>query len=88
MFKNPHKPSASSSVQIENPVFLKQRIIMFICSPIADEEKDVVKIAKKLKKEKVNIDIISFGEDECNNEKLATFINTLNGADGSRYYYC
>ena len=47
-----------------------------------------VKIAKKLKKEKVNIDIISFGEDECNNEKLATFINTLNGADGSRYYYC
>lgn len=61
----------------------KQRIIMFICSPIADEEKDVIKIAKKLKKEKVNIDIISFGEDECNNEKLATFINTLNGADGS-----
>merc|ERR1711931_11009 len=61
----------------------KQRIIMFICSPIADEDKDVVKIAKKLKKEKVNIDIISFGEDDCNNEKLATFINTLNGADGS-----
>merc|ERR1712176_31885 len=61
----------------------KQRIIMFICSPIADEERDVVKIAKKLKKEKVNIDIISFGEYESNNEKLATFINTLSGADGS-----
>merc|ERR1711892_414668 len=61
----------------------KQRIIMFICSPIDDEEKDVVKIAKKLKKEKVNIDIISFGEDESNNEKLAVFVNTLNGADGS-----
>ena len=51
----------------------------------ADEEKDVVKIAKKLKKEKVNIDIVSFGEDEVNNEKLANFINTLNGSEGSRF---
>ena len=33
----------------------KQRIILFICSPIADEQKDIIKIAKKLKKEKVNI---------------------------------
>ena len=33
----------------------KQRIILFICSPIDDEQKDIIKIAKKLKKEKVNI---------------------------------
>merc|ERR1712168_333104 len=61
----------------------KQRIILFICSPIADEQKDIIKIAKKLKKEKVNIDIVSFGEDEDNQEKLSQFINTLNGAEGN-----
>merc|ERR1711990_31239 len=61
----------------------KQRIILFICSPIEDEQKDIIKIAKKLKKEKVNIDIISFGEDEDNQEKLTQFINTLNGAEGN-----
>jgi len=61
----------------------KQRIVLFICSPINDDEKDVVKIAKKLKKEKVNIDIVSFGEDEVNKEKLTNFVNTLNGAEGS-----
>merc|ERR1712131_159475 len=61
----------------------KQRIILFICSPIADEQKDIIKIAKKLKKEKVNIDIVSFGEDEENQEKLSQFINTLNGAEGN-----
>lgn len=36
-----------------------------------------------MKKEKVNIDIISFGEDEENQEKLSQFINTLNGAEGN-----
>merc|ERR1711917_190871 len=61
----------------------KQRIILFICSPIDDEQKDIIKIAKKLKKEKVNIDIVSFGEDEENQEKLSQFINTLNGAEGN-----
>jgi len=61
----------------------KQRIILFICSPIEDEQKDIIKIAKKLKKEKVNIDIVSFGEDEDNQEKLSQFINTLNGAEGN-----
>merc|ERR1711914_46963 len=56
---------------------------LFICSPIDDEQKDIIKIAKKLKKEKVNIDIVSFGEDEENQEKLSQFINTLNGAEGN-----
>ena len=38
----------------------KQRIILFICSPIDDEQKDIIKIAKKLKKEKVNIGTVHF----------------------------
>lgn len=39
------------------------RIVVFVGSPVASEEKELVKLAKKLKKEKVNVDIVSFGED-------------------------
>lgn len=55
------------------------RIVAFVGSPVAAEEKELVKLAKKLKKEKVNVDVISFGEDTVNNEVLTSFVNTLNG---------
>lgn len=55
------------------------RIVAFVGSPVANEEKELVKLAKKLKKEKVNVDVISFGEDSVNSEVLTTFVNTLNG---------
>lgn len=61
----------------------KMRIIAFVGSPVEDNEKDLVKMAKRLKKEKVNVDIINFGEEESNTEKLTAFINTLNGKDGT-----
>ncbi|KAL8613304.1 hypothetical protein ACOMHN_052544 [Nucella lapillus] len=61
----------------------KMRIVVFVGSPIEEDEKEVVKAAKKLKKEKVNVDIINFGEEGLNTDKLTTFINTLNGKDGS-----
>lgn len=60
----------------------RQRIVIFICSPVVETEPEIIKVAKRLKKEKVSLDIISFGEDECNQVKLAAFINTLNGKDG------
>lgn len=55
------------------------RIVAFVGSPVASEEKELVKLAKKLKKEKVNVDIISFGEDGDNSDVLTTFVSTLNG---------
>lgn len=55
------------------------RIVAFVGSPVANEEKDLVKLAKKLKKEKVNVDVISFGEDSSNSDVLTSFVNTLNG---------
>ncbi|XP_062321991.1 26S proteasome non-ATPase regulatory subunit 4-like [Osmerus eperlanus] len=61
----------------------KMRIIAFVGSPVEDNEKDLVKMAKRLKKEKVSVDIINFGEEEMNTEKLTAFINTLNGKEGS-----
>lgn len=39
------------------------RIVAFVGSPVDHDEKEVVKVAKRLKKEKVNVDIVSFGED-------------------------
>jgi len=61
----------------------KMRIVVFIGSPMDIADKDLVKLAKKLKKEKVNVDIISMGEDSATTEKLGQFIETLNGKEGS-----
>jgi len=61
----------------------KTRIVAFIGSPIEADEKDLIKLAKKLKKEKVNIDIVNFGEDEANTEILNKFIETINGKEGT-----
>lgn len=61
----------------------KMRIVVFVGSPLTADESDLVKVAKKLRKEKVNVDIISFGDHQGNNELLTTFINTLNGKDGT-----
>lgn len=61
----------------------KMRIVVFVGSPVVCEEAELVKLGKKLKKEKVNVDIVSFGEHTGNNEVLAVFINTLNGKDGT-----
>ena len=60
----------------------KTRIVVFVGSPIEAEEKELIKIAKKLKKEKVSVDVVSFGEDDCNKELLGKFIETVNGRDG------
>ncbi|KAK3921849.1 26S proteasome non-ATPase regulatory subunit 4 [Frankliniella fusca] len=61
----------------------KMRIVVFVGSPITADERDLVKLAKRLKKEKVNVDLVSFGEEISNNDLLTTFINTLNGKDGA-----
>jgi len=84
------------------------RIVAFVGSPVEHDEKEAVKVAKRLKKEKVNVDIVSFGEDvstyidmdipwkfyetnlptascsqSINAPILATFINTINGKEGT-----
>lgn len=61
----------------------KMRIVVFVGSPVETDEKELVKLAKKLKKEKVNVDIVNFGEETANSDKLTSFINTLNGKDGN-----
>ena len=61
----------------------KTRIITFVGSPVTADEKDLIKVAKKLKKEKVSVDVISFGEVDENAEILKKFVETVNGRDGT-----
>lgn len=61
----------------------KMRIVLFIGSPLEADEGEVIKLAKRLKKEKVNCDIVSFGDHQKNNDLLTAFINALNGKDGT-----
>lgn len=57
----------------------KMRIVVFVGSPVDTEEKELIKLAKRLKKEKVNVDVINFGEEAFNTEKLTAFIKALEG---------
>jgi 26S proteasome regulatory subunit N10 len=56
---------------------------LFVGSPVVVDQAELTKLSKRLKKEKVNIDIISFGEEEQNSAILNEIINTINGKDGT-----
>jgi len=61
----------------------KMRIVVFVGSPVEQDEKEVVKVAKRLKKEKVNLDIINFGETDMNQTLLESLVSIINGREGS-----
>lgn len=70
---------------------LRQRIIVFVASPLegqAAEEKVMVKLAKKLKKNNVAVDVVCYGDGieettEDGNTVLKTFIDNANSGDNS-----
>jgi 26S proteasome regulatory subunit N10 len=61
----------------------RQRVVVFVGSPIAEEKDALVKIAKKLKKNNVAVDIVSFGSEEENAEKLEAFHGAVNSNGNS-----
>jgi 26S proteasome regulatory subunit N10 len=62
----------------------RQRIIIFNCSPILEEESSLVKLAKKMKKQSIYIDFVAFGEiDDDVTKKLEAFNNAVKGSEGS-----
>ncbi|ODV83867.1 hypothetical protein CANARDRAFT_9157 [[Candida] arabinofermentans NRRL YB-2248] len=61
----------------------RQRVIVFIGSPITDDESTLEKLAKRLKKNNVSIDFINFGEQQINTAKLEKFISIVNSHDSS-----
>lgn len=57
---------------------------MFACSSIEEDEKSLVRLAKKMKKNNVSIDIVAFGElTDTNLKKLQSFNDNIKGGDGS-----
>ncbi|KAF9430376.1 hypothetical protein BGZ76_000859 [Entomortierella beljakovae] len=61
----------------------RQRIIVFVGSPIEEDEKTLVKLAKKLKKNNIAVDVINFGEEAENTTKLEAFVAAVNNNDNS-----
>lgn len=61
----------------------QQKIIIFVGSPIKESEKELEKLAKKMKKNNVAVDIINFGEEGVNTAKLERFQSTINNHDNS-----
>eukprot|EP00128_Syssomonas_multiformis_P015248 Colp12_sorted_trinity150504_noHs@8805 len=63
----------------------KQRVIVFVGSPVDAEEKELVKLGKKLKKNNVSVDIINFGEEAENTAKLEAFVGAVNNKEGTSH---
>lgn len=63
----------------------RQRVIVFVCSPIEEDEKELNALAKKLKKGNVLVDFILFGdlEDDTTQKKLQAFNDAVKGNEGS-----
>jgi 26S proteasome regulatory subunit N10 len=63
----------------------RQRIIVFVCSPVLEEEKKLVALAKKMKKGNVSIDFVVFGDldDDDALKKLQAFNDSVKGSEGS-----
>ncbi|KAG0372187.1 hypothetical protein BGX24_000592 [Mortierella sp. AD032] len=61
----------------------RQRIIVFVGSPVEEDEKTLVKLAKKLKKNNIAVDVINFGEETENTTKLEAFVAAVNNSDNS-----
>ncbi|KIP10551.1 hypothetical protein PHLGIDRAFT_100938 [Phlebiopsis gigantea 11061_1 CR5-6] len=67
---------------------LRQRIIVFIGSPLVDQaadEKSMVRLAKKLKKNSVAVDIVAFGEaaEDAHASVLRAFVDNVSQSDNS-----
>lgn len=60
-----------------------QRVIVFVGSPITADQDSLVRLAKRLKKNNIAVDIVNFGEEAENTEKLEAFIAAVNNNDNS-----
>ncbi|KAK0335245.1 proteasome regulatory particle base subunit rpn10 [Friedmanniomyces endolithicus] len=62
----------------------RQRIVVFVCSPILEGEAALVKLGKRMKKNGTSVDVVAFGDltDE-NLGKLRAFNEAVKGGDGS-----
>lgn len=67
---------------------LRQRIVVFVGSPLegqSADERNMIRLAKKLKKNNVAVDVIAFGDgiEEGEGNVLRTFVENANSGDNS-----
>ncbi len=60
-----------------------RRIIAFIGSPLVESQDDLVKLGLRLKKNNIAVDVVNFGEENVNTQKLDAFINSVVSDDNS-----
>jgi 26S proteasome regulatory subunit N10 len=81
------KGKFSSSIQIAQLALKhrqnknqRQRIVAFVGSPLEEDEATLRDLGKKLKKNNVAIDVVSFGEDEVNRARLEALVEAAQGS--------
>lgn len=62
----------------------RQRVVVFITSPILVDTEQLVRLGKNLKKNNVAVDVINIGMEGENKEKIDAFIGAVNSGDNSR----
>ncbi|KAG7376957.1 26S proteasome non-ATPase regulatory subunit 4 [Phytophthora pseudosyringae] len=60
-----------------------QRVVVFIGSPIEEDEKQLTKIGKLLKKNNIAVDVVSMGELDANAPKLQAFVDAASSNSNS-----
>ncbi|KAK4127125.1 hypothetical protein N657DRAFT_641065 [Parathielavia appendiculata] len=64
----------------------RARVIVFVCSPIEESERELVVLAKKMKKFSISVDFVLFGDmDEENQSKLEAFNREIKGTTDSSH---
>lgn len=85
------KPTLASAIQVGQLALRhrhqtqQQRIIVFIGSPIEDRERDLQKLAGRLKKNNIAVDVICFGQEGENSSKLRDFVAGINSNENSHF---
>lgn len=60
----------------------RQRVVVFVGSPIDDGQDELVKLGKRLRKNNVLIDFVTFGEEGmANDEKLRALVEAAGGGE-------
>lgn len=63
----------------------RQRVVLFVGSPVGETQEELVLLGKSLKKNNVAVDVINFGTENCsdndNTEKLDAFVQSVNSGD-------
>lgn len=62
----------------------QKRIVAFIGSPVKESKEELVALGTELQKFNIALDVVNFGEEEQNTEKLEALVSAANSENNSR----